>query len=71
MHLSSPDVRSDSVMLNVKKLNTNVLEKSLETLKEKNEHNPITDQTNINSLNNKFHLLSSKVSTNLDTLLIL
>ena len=51
-------------MLNVKKLNTNVLEKSLETLKEKNEHNPITDQTNINSLNNKFHLLSSKVSTN-------
>ena len=64
-------LRSDSAVLNVRKFNANDLEKSLETLKEKNEHNPITDQTNINSLNNKFHLLSSKVSTNLDTLLIL
>ena len=54
-------LRSDSAVLNVRKFNTNDLEKSLETLKEKNEHKfPITDQTNINSLNNKFHLFIIK-----------
>ena len=32
-------LRSDSAVLNVRKFNANDLEKSLETLKEKNEHN--------------------------------
>ena len=54
-------LRSDSAVLNVRKFNTNDLEKSLEILKEKSEHKYlITDQTNINCLNNKFHLFIIK-----------